>query len=201
MTDEKQSESGSIMLEIMAVLAILAIITPVLYKQALLRNIEISNINIAAEMRLVKDQLQEYIANTCPSEYQVCTLSVSDSVTYAPDGMESVIDNYAVLFCDYEYGKDASSTDVNCGESLESKINTAPKRRYALIIDDNPPEMKWNLARAKRVASLVGTEAGVCRSTMSDVTGVNASWSIPNDGYCTSEKPFVIVHTGLNIWN
>ena len=198
MTDEKQSESGSIMLEIMAVLAILAIITPVLYKQALLRNIEISNVNIAAEMRLVKDQLQEYIANACPSEYQVCTLSVSDSKTYAPDGMETVIDFYHILFCEYEYGTNSDGT-VNCSESINSSIDDAPKRRYALIIDDNPPEMKWNLGRARRVATLIGTEAGVCRSS-SDVTGVNGSWRIENDGYCTSDKPFVIVHTGLNIW-
>ena len=198
MTNEKQSESGSIMLEIMAVLAILAVITPVLYKQALLRNIEISNVNIAAEMRLVKDQLQEYISMDCPSDYQACTLNVADSKTYAPDGMENVIDFYHILFCEYEYGTNSDGT-VNCSETIDSSIDNAPKRRYALIIDDNPPEMKWNLARARRVATLIGTEAGICRQS-SGVTGVNGSWSIENDGYCTSETPFVIVHTGLNIW-
>lgn len=150
MTNEKQSESGSIMLEIMAVLAILAVITPVLYKQALLRNIEISNVNIAAEMRLVKDQLQEYISMDCPSDYQACTLNVADSKTYAPDGMENVIDFYHILFCEYEYGTNSDGT-VNCSETIDSSIDDAPKRRYALIIDDNPAgnEMEFGTGTAR----------------------------------------------------
>ena len=195
MKEQKQSESGSMMLEVMAVLAILAAITPVLYKQALLRNIEISNINIAAEMRMVKETLQEYVPATCPSEWQNCELSIKDAKGYAPDGMESILDNYDVVFCDYEIGSGAT-LETAYSETLTSEISAHAKRRYAFITDMNPPELKWNLHRAKRVASLIGTEAGVCNEK--GTIGVNGAWKL-EDNVC-ADGPFVVVHTGLNIW-
>ena len=53
MQEKKQNESGSMMMEIMAVLAILAIMTPIVYQQALKRSREISNVNMADEMRSI----------------------------------------------------------------------------------------------------------------------------------------------------
>ena len=46
-----KQERGAIMLEVLAVLALIGVMGPMLYKQVLSRNQEISNVNIAAEMR------------------------------------------------------------------------------------------------------------------------------------------------------
>lgn len=190
----EQNEQGSILLEVVAVLAILAIIAPIIFQQAMKRNVEISNINIASEIRSIKEATQAYITATCPSNTLPCTLIPGDIAHYLPDGLEDAIDHYEIAFCAYTVGDINAGTDCSATTLTSSISGNQAKRRYALIADVVPP-VQWNLRRAKRVASLVGTDGGVCMGN-NIITGVNGAWTLTHP--CTTNN--VIVHTGLNIW-
>ncbi len=57
----QKQEQGSLMVEVLAVLGLIALITPLLYQQINRRNEEISNANIATEVRTIKDGVTAYI--------------------------------------------------------------------------------------------------------------------------------------------
>ncbi|MBQ4084263.1 MAG: type II secretion system protein, partial [Alphaproteobacteria bacterium] len=57
----KKYEKGSLMIEILAVLALISLITPMLFKQVSRRNEEVTRINVATEMRSIKDAMSAYI--------------------------------------------------------------------------------------------------------------------------------------------
>ncbi len=60
-TRTQKQEQGSLMVEVLAVLGLIALITPLLYQQINRRNEEISNANIATEVRTIKDGVTAYI--------------------------------------------------------------------------------------------------------------------------------------------
>ena len=60
--ESKISQRGAIMVEILAVLALIGVMGPVLFRQVLNRNQEISNVNMASEMRTIKEALSAMIA-------------------------------------------------------------------------------------------------------------------------------------------
>lgn len=58
---QPQQQKGSLLVEVLAVLGLIALITPLLYQQINRRNEEIGNINIATEIRAIKDAVAAYI--------------------------------------------------------------------------------------------------------------------------------------------
>ena len=54
-------QKGSMMVEALAMLGLIAMVTPVLYKKAAERTTELQDINAAAQMRTISKALDDYI--------------------------------------------------------------------------------------------------------------------------------------------
>ena len=101
-----KQERGAIMIEVLAVLALIGVMGPMLYKQVLSRNQEISNVNIAAEMRAIKEAMSAAIAadsavlaslcGTGNNQLTACNAGDATFQTaveeFLPIGMEGILD-------------------------------------------------------------------------------------------------------------
>lgn len=57
------SELGSLMIEAMAMLALISMVTPILYKKAAERTTELQDINAASQMRSLIKSLDDYVSD------------------------------------------------------------------------------------------------------------------------------------------
>ena len=59
--DELKKEAGSLMVEALAMLALIALVTPILYKKAAERTTELQDINAASQMRVMIKAVDDYL--------------------------------------------------------------------------------------------------------------------------------------------
>lgn len=176
----KKSQKGSLLIEVLAVIALIALITPVLFRQVKRRNEEILDAQYATELRTLKDATSAYLlANESTLAYE-CALTDDQGVAL-PN-----IDND----CD-ELGADASDFNAYLPPSgtsyqdqyhfhlygktvlVNEDTNTYRPVLYALVVQKDPMP---NLRRASRVASMVGVEGGILRGNT--IEGVGGTWSL-----------------------
>ena len=60
-TKNKKAQNGSVMLEVIAVLALMGVMGAMLFRQIYQRNQELHNIQMASEIRTVKEAFSAYI--------------------------------------------------------------------------------------------------------------------------------------------
>lgn len=186
---KKTHETGAIMVEILAVLALIGVMGPMLYRQVLSRNQEISNVNIAAEMRAIKEAMSASIAadNAIFSEEcaitadnQICPIPFAEKVEeFLPIGMNDILDDYDVKLFGY-------LADDGSGKNRPYVFGVA-----ALNPDSPSAPLDWGLKRAARVASLIGADGGVAMSDVG-VAGTNGTWSFKSPDYNYPENAVVI---------
>ena len=58
---KKKQQKGSLLIEMMAIIGLLTLITPVMFQQVHRRNEEIVNAQIATEIRMIKDSVASYL--------------------------------------------------------------------------------------------------------------------------------------------
>lgn len=206
--ESKITERGAIMVEILAVLALIGVMGPVLFRQVLTRNQEISNVNMASEMRTIKEAMSAMISadgavlgakcDPQSSSAALCSTPtdselVSSLESFLPAGIVEmgIIDDYNI----YLYGYQA-----DFGVTGQPDIR---KMVYGVILpkEDALPTSGWNFKRASRVASLIGADGGVVDRDNSNFVGTNGGWQLPMGGIpaVTYETP--IVTTAFDTFN
>lgn len=177
-----KQEHGAIMLEVLAVLALIGVMGPMLYKQVLSRNQEISNVNIAAEMRAIKEAMSAAIAADSAVLAELCkTSSSADSLTacntgdatfqtaveeFLPIGMDGILDadyGYTIKL----YGQNAI---LQNGEDYPILVGVVAGADLA---------GDWNMKRTARIANLIGTDGGIVQDK--ELVGAGGSWKL-SDG-------------------
>ena len=180
MQEKKENESGSMMMEIIAVLAILAIMTPIVYQQALKRSREVSNINMADEMRMVKNAVSAYLNTNKETILQAC--GSPNSLTNCTSHITlSDIDPFLLRGTNYEFGTSNSEnvdyiiqvygsyTPINETEGIYQ-----PNLFAVLSSTSQPADLKKG--RAMQIASLIGAGGGICESD--HISGSYGAWSL-----------------------
>ncbi len=170
MYNAKQNEKGAIMVEIIAVIALLGVLGPLMFKQVISRNEEVENINMASEIRTVKEAFSAYILahkqqilEKCDSagmgETVTCSFSPDDLIEFLPDGF--VVDGYNFLLEKYT-PNDALAKPIFQG-FIWPKTSTRPS------------DLK--IRRAARIANLIGADGGL---VMKDgiVYGTGGTWEL-----------------------
>lgn len=206
--ESKITERGAIMVEILAVLALIGVMGPVLFRQVLTRNQEISNVNMASEMRTIKEAMSAMISadgavlgakcDPQSSSAALCSTPtnselVSSLESFLPAGIVDmgIIDDYNV----YLYGYQA-----DFGVTGQPDVRNMV---YGVILpkEDALPTSGWNFKRASRVASLIGADGGVVDRDTSYFVGTNGGWQLPMGGIpdVTYETP--IVTTAFDTFN
>lgn len=215
-SEKSKLQRGSIMLEVIAVLALMGVMGAMLFRQIYQRNQELHNIQMASEIRTVKEAFAAYIqANAAdiqtkchgsiPSpgsdEVKPCSaLNLAEGIKeYLPDGWftgDTLGDYYHFTLWFYRQ-RDASQA----------------VKMYGVIAptDKTLPATGWNFKRAARVSLLIGADGGAYASgiTNGDIAGSLGTWHLkadpddprsynPEDYGLVTDKPTYVAMTGLD---
>lgn len=93
---KKNNQKGSLMVEALALLGLITMVTPVLYKKAAERTTELQDINVATQMRMISSAVDDFlkdnykeVGETYPND--VFSLTDADRETlekYLPKGFD-----------------------------------------------------------------------------------------------------------------
>ncbi len=187
MNEKKTQERGSVMVEVIAVLALLGAMMPMVYRQISERSKELDNVNMASEIRVIADAVTAYLqadrsllnAN-CPVTDEtptLCTTGIDFDrlCMFLPNGMCSASGGYGSLG-DYEI--------VLYGYIQDQELMPRPVYQAFIVPQDNILPLDFNLKRASRVAMMIGTNGGLYTPTNAgEVTGTAGSWSFDLTDY------------------
>ncbi len=181
--DFKESmQKGSMMVEALAMLGLITMVTPIIYKKAAERTTELQDINVATQMRMVSNAVDEYISDNYRSITEgegvegVTKIAVEGEKLnklkeYLPQGFDT---SKSKLFDDYEISivrKNVKDKNDNLHSVYTSAI-LAPLR------DD------MTIMRSNKIASMIGANGGVYRGgSDKKVEGSQNAWVGKLDDY------------------
>ena len=166
------SEQGSMMVEALAMLGLITMVTPILYKKAAERTTELQDINTATQLRTVSKALDDYIKDNYSSldedidENQAANIDQDVIKDYLPYNFETK----SKLFNDFSFSiKKSTIPAADGGEGTASftGVVLAP-----LANEGDLPRI-----RASKIASMVGANGGIVEGT--DIKGVQGTWNAP----------------------
>jgi len=221
---ERKNESGTIMLEIIAVLALMGVMGAMLFRQINHRNQELHNIQMASEIRVIKEAFSSWIqANLavlrrdCPlqdlsSDYvQECesynqreieTENRDDTASAMAINMQPYIPSgyIDVAQQDYLYRLFAYVRGEGAWATPVYYGLVIPKKN--VLPDEGQERTSWNFKRAARVAMLIGGDGGVYdQSITTYLVGSVGSWELDiSDLGLDLSVPVYGAITGLDVY-
>lgn len=197
----KLNEFGSLMIEAMAMLALISMVTPILYKKSAERTTELQDINAASEVRALIKSLDDYVSDHYDDIIQGKTVTQNcntASVNY--NGMKatsgastqkmSVNLNH---FCEYlPYGFLDSSKNVQDTKTFSKnyqvvlkKVDGGDGRKRvvtAFLITEPSDGGTFPKLRASRIASMIGSNGGYINvaNNVASAMGTQGIWSVNN---------------------
>ena len=217
------SESGAIMLEVVAVLSLMGLMGTMLFRQMYVRNQELHNIQMASEIRVVKDAYASWIqaqggrlGSICPvgadlRDVHICDLSdpdIGDIKTYLPEGYFSdengghrgdvLKSDYVLKLVGYRRGTAVSNILTYYGVVIPTRDALPDKGEVNT-------SSSWSFRRAARIAMLIGIDGGAYDKdvTINDIAGAVGTWHLPVDGLIEEEDkdiPTYVAITGTDVF-
>lgn len=166
------SEQGSMMVEALAMLGLITMVTPILYKKAAERTTELQDINTATQLRTMSKALDDYIKDN----YTMLRDNMaSDSANIDPDDIKDYLpynfETKSKLFNDFSFSIRKSIIEAadpdDEGTASFTGVVLAP-----LADEGDLPRI-----RASKIASMVGANGGIVEGT--DIKGVQGTWNAP----------------------
>lgn len=190
--DELKKEAGSLMVEALAMLALIALVTPILYKKAAERTTELQDINAASQMRVMIKAVDDYLrdnyqdimrgqapkndckgtkpnfADFATKENATTTVDLQQLCDYLPYGF---LDANGNVQGSYSFGSYQLAVKKHSSKNAKSSATLT-----GFIIAD--PKMKEGipLIRASRIAAMIGSNGGYTQGNKGN--GVQGIWTI-----------------------
>lgn len=190
--DELKKEAGSLMVEALAMLALIALVTPILYKKAAERTTELQDINAASQMRVMIKAVDDYLrdnyqdimrgqapkndcngtkpnfADFATKENATTTVDLQQLCDYLPYGF---LDANGNVQGSYSFGSYQLAVKKHSSKNAKSSATLT-----GFIIAD--PKMKEGipLIRASRIAAMIGSNGGYTQANKGN--GVQGIWTI-----------------------
>ena len=186
----KNHQKGSVMIEALAMLGLIAMVTPMLYRKAAERTTELQDINVASQIRMVSAAVDSYLKDnytqlasrgntfliTNTSGASATELADYSGVSaYLPEGFD--LDRASKLFEGFEIAvKKDSATD------LEGNIRNVFTSAVVANLKDNMTKV-----RAARIASMIGTNGGIFDGT--NLNGTQGTWTTAPNSFGFNAAP------------
>lgn len=162
------AQQGGLMIEALAMLGLIAVVTPTMYKKSAERTMEVEDINTASTIRTIMNAANDYVG----ANYSTIIADMGETQATRPVTPEQISDYLPYKFdvgkALYNYGN-PEITIVKQGNNLTT---------FALF----PANANIGQERTSRIASLIGasggyvTEAGTAR-------GIGGIWRLEGDEY------------------
>ena len=169
----KINQGGSMMVEAMAMLALIALVTPTLYKKSAERTTELQDINTANHIRTLSNAVDNYVSKN----YQA--LLEDDAAWGANDTISIALDDAEFLgFLPYGYSFDSLKNFDAPIITLKKATDADTKSITAFV--QLPKKTDIGEMRAARIASMVGSNGGYINNT-GEAKGVGGVWNLSNE--------------------
>ena len=173
------AQKGSMMVEALAMLGLITMVTPILYKKAAERTTELQDINTATQMRTLSKALDDYIEDNY------------NALAAGPAG-EKMIDKADLeAYLPYNFNLDASRMFDEFEFAIRNeKLYTGTEKEHSAItgvvlakaLEEVP------MLRAAKIASMVGANGGVVQEQ--EIKGVQGGWGAPlGDFFSDTDVP------------
>ena len=166
---DKASQAGSMMIEAMAMLALISLVTPTLYKKSAERTTELQDINTATNVRTIMKAVDNYVTANYQSllEDQLQVDGSTFEIDLSDDGVAGGIHDYFPYGYKFDNLKNFGMPKIvlkRQGLSITSFVQLPKKTDIG--------EM-----RAARIASMIGSNGGYVDAD-SNANGVGGVWSL-----------------------
>lgn len=202
-------QKGSMMIEALAMLGLITMVTPVLYKKAAERTTELQDINTAGQMRTLSKALDDYIKdNYSIYDHQVAEGTITEAgiveevkpdelVDYLPRGFNL---ERSRNFDEYQFSIRVVPIEPPSGSGGERRAAITGMVLAPVITEARMghEEAIISSIRSSKIASMIGSNGGVyrkCKGSKDEdeamrLCGVQGGWAVkPEDYDFTGEIP------------
>ena len=205
--NELRTQKGSMMIEALAMLGLISMVTPVIYKKAAERTTEMQDINAASQVRTVVKAIDDYLRDnygTITGGGEVtCSTSTVDYSDFAGSGADTKSKVVNINhFKDYlplgfqPDGKLFKGFDV----AIKQVSDDGGRKALTTVLiaktsTDGKVDPSFTKIRSSRIASMIGTNGGYIDGDKA--TGVQGVWEIPKSELPSSADTGTIVATSI----
>ena len=183
---EKQNftQKGSMMVEALALLGLITMVTPILYKKAAERTTELQDINVATQMRMVSTAVDEFIRD---NYNEVGASHVGDVFKLTEAELEK-LDEYLPYGFSTQKSKMFEDFDVSVKKRTVLDKNNKEHNIYTAAVLA-PLRDNITMMRSSKIASMIGANGGVYRKSgdgddaQYKIEGVQGTWSAEMGDY------------------
>ncbi len=182
MKNNLTSQKGSIMIEALAMLGLIAMVTPVLYRKAAERTSELQDINVASQIRMVSQAVDAYLKDNYPKGDRVINTKKLDTGSdreilaaiqkYLPEGFN--LQASSKLFENFQIG-------INNSGDNDNPVYTSA------VVANLHNDM--NKSRAAKIASMIGIAGGLIDGE-GQFHGSQGAWSASKGDFGFNEDDF-----------
>lgn len=168
-------QKGGLMIEALAMLGLIAVVTPTMYKKSAERTMEVEDINTATTIRTISNAANDYVAanystllgDMVKNSENTRTLQLSDLSTYLPYGfnVEKALYNYD--------GNNIKVSVARQGNNLTTLLLFPAK-----LSEENGIGQE----RTARIAALIGSSGGYTTGEKS-ARGIGGIWKLEGDDF------------------
>lgn len=174
-------ERGGLMIEALAMLGLIAVVTPTMYKKSAERTMEVDDINTATTIRSYISAAESYMATNYVPLMKEFQDAISDDETPPAQQYKVITNNDLADFLPYKFKSANSLYDYN-----EPKITVVKNANnltaFLLFPAKSSGDDGLGQERTARIASLVGANGGYVRS-QGNARGIGGIWSLSGSTY------------------
>ncbi len=181
----KTNQTGSMMIEALAMLTLISLVTPTLYKKSAERTTELQDINSATHARTLMKAVDNYVSSNYPSLVK----EIKDDTSNTEQTLTKTMEDIAA-YLPYGYTQDEPIKNFDTPHIVIKKQDNADSLT-AFVIFPNKGEM--NGLRSSRIASMIGSNGGYVNDA--GAQGVGGVWSLSQEalngsnGLCNNCAP------------
>ncbi|MBO7097193.1 MAG: hypothetical protein J6W11_00970 [Alphaproteobacteria bacterium] len=169
---KKANQAGSMMIEALAMLTLISLVTPTLYKKSAERTTELQDINTASQVRTLTKAVDNYTLTNYQSLLEQLGENASSSLTISQDDLKS--------YLPYGYNFGALKNFDAPTIVVKRQADTTALTSFVVL----PKNGDVNDYRASQIASMIGANGGyVTQDNNKQIVakGVGGVWSLSNN--------------------
>ncbi len=205
-------ERGGLMIEALAMLGLIAVVTPTMYKKSAERTMEVEDINTATSMRTVMNAAEAFMSSNYADIMKVMEEDTTHQHTVGEGDKQQTIGVMDIPpedlapYLPYKFSEDSALFNygvpkiriVRAGDNLTA---------FAMFPAKVGGEDGIGQERTVRIASLIGANGGYVSEEKARARGVGGVWNLDGDYYnavfdgSDDEKQFSLVTSSSNVVN
>lgn len=182
---KESAQKGSLMVEAIALLGLITMVTPILYKKAAERTTELQDINTATQMRMVSKAVDDYLKD---NYHTVGESHSSDEVWSLSEEERKKLADYLPHGFNLDSSKLFDEFDIAVKRRTVADQNGVDHHIYTSAVLA-PLKEDLTMMRSSKIASMIGANGGVYRQIGEDykLSGVQGTWEANLSDYGFSD--------------